>query len=282
MEGIIEKNEYKSLAGVLPQVEKLYFKGNVDLLNDGLIRLAVVGSRRVSDYGRWVLKNWIEDFVRSNMIVVSGFMYGVDQLAHRECVVKGGKTIAILGWGIGRKVSGEDEKLFDQILDQGGLILSEYEGDMSGTKWSFPRRNRIVSGISDAVLVIEAGLNSGSLITAKYAVNQEKKLFAVPGGIDREMSKGTNWLIKNCKAEVATTSRDVLDIFGLNSKYQLSKSDTTDPILELLKFGDKSLDEIASVLRIDANVVAARLTELMLMGEVCEWGGKYKRGVYDS
>lgn len=151
----------ESLRVIKPKVERVLYKGNVDLLLDEAPKLAVVGSRRMSDYGQRVIEKWMPSFVQKGISIVSGFMYGVDQAAHKACIENGGKTIAVLGWGIDRKVVGEDEKLYQKILEVDSLIVSEYEGEQEAELWMFPQRNRIVAGIVDAVLVIEGAEKSG-------------------------------------------------------------------------------------------------------------------------
>ena len=142
----LRKEEWsENLENVRPKVEHLYYKGNVDLLLDGAPKLAIVGSRRMTDYGQRVMEKWMPMLVQKGVTIVSGFMYGVDQAAHKACLENGGKTIAVLGWGIDRKVAGEDEKLYHKILEVNSLIVSEYEGEYPADRWTFPARNRFVS-----------------------------------------------------------------------------------------------------------------------------------------
>jgi len=210
-----KKKWSKDLKLIKPGVERVLYKGSIDLLLDDVPKLAVVGSRRMSDYGRSVIEKWMPTFIQKGITIVSGFMYGVDQTAHRACLENGGRTIAVLGWGIDRKVAAEDEKLYQQILEVNSLIVSEYEGELEGSVWTFPRRNRIVAGIADAVLVIEAAEKSGSLITARLARMFGKPLMAVPGLVTSKGAAGTNSLLKTGKAIMVTSAEEVLTEMGL-------------------------------------------------------------------
>src|SRR3972149_1027883 len=133
----------------------------------------------------------IPRFVFEKRTVVSGFMYGVDQHAHEVCVANGGKTIAILGWGIKRPLDGTDKKLAERIISSGGLLMSEWE-DQQATLWTFPVRNRIVAAISKDIIVVEAAVKSGSLITANIARKLKRRIWAVPGAITNRYSTGAN------------------------------------------------------------------------------------------
>jgi len=210
-----KKKWSEDLKFIKPSVERVLYKGNIDLLLDDTPKLAIVGSRQMSDYGRSVIEKWMPTFIQKGITIVSGFMYGVDQTAHRACLENGGKTIAVLGWGIDRKVAADDEKLYQQILEVNSLIVSEYEGELEGSVWTFPRRNRIVAGIADAVLVIEAAEKSGSLITARLAKIFGKPLMAVPGLVTSKGAEGTNNLLKTGKAIMVTSAEEVLMEMGL-------------------------------------------------------------------
>ena len=153
--GTVEVNDKKfpgSLRGIKPKVERLYCKGN---LRDELFQkcVAVVGSRRMTQYGQRIIERIIPSLVSAGITVVSGFMYGVDQEAHKRCLLCGGKTVAVLGWGIDWQVEDADKKLYKEIEDK-GLIMSEYKEDTKPQLWMFPRRNRIIAGLSQAVLIV--------------------------------------------------------------------------------------------------------------------------------
>ena len=212
----LEVSEWpKGLEKVKPGIKNIFYKGNIGLLSDGRPRLAVVGSRKMTDYGREIIDRWVPTLVKHGVVIVSGFMYGVDQEAHRVCLEEGGSTIAVLGWGIDKKVARLDEKLYQKILESDGLIVSEYPGVTPARIWTFPQRDRIVVGISDAVWVVEGALKSGSMITANQATAQGKPLLALPGRVGVNVAEGVNGLIKMGRAEMVTGVGDLFEVLGL-------------------------------------------------------------------
>lgn len=268
----------ESLRKIKPEVKNLFYKGEVNLLLDDSPKLAIVGSRRMTDYGARVIEKWMPVLVNSGVTIVSGFMYGVDQVAHQTCLECGGKTLAVLGWGIDWPVESKDVVLYQKLIDRDSLIVSEYGGEDSPELWKFPQRNRIVAGISDAVLVVEAAERSGSLITARLATEMQKKLLAVPGQVVSKVAEGTNGLIKAEKAKMVTTAEDVLKEMGLGLG-QLAfeiKGTSNDPILCLLADGERTVDEMARILKKPVTEILAKLTSLSLMGQIVETRGKYQ------
>jgi len=268
----------EKLKSIKPKVEIVLYKGNIDLLLDDSPKLAIVGSRRMSDYGKRVIEKWMPTLVQKGITIVSGFMYGVDQAAHRACLENGGKTIAVLGYGIDWEVSSDDEKLYQQVIELNSLIVSEYEGERAPNKWTFPQRNRIVAGISDAVLVIEAAERSGSLITARLARQFGVPLLALPGLVTSKVAEGTNNLIKNGKAAMVTSAEGVLMEMGLGvgqMKMKFGVKDTTNPVLEALESGEKSVDELVRVLKVPVERVVEEILSLQLDGLIEEKTGKY-------
>jgi DNA processing protein len=272
----------KRLLALRPKVERVLYKGNIDLLLDDSPKLAIVGSRRMSDYGQRVIERWMPSLVQKGVTIVSGFMYGVDQAAHKACLQNGGKTIAVLGWGIDWKVTAEDEKLYQDVLELGSLIVSEYEGELEGSKWTFPQRNRIVAGISDAVLVIEAAEKSGSLITARLATEFGKPLLSVPGLVTNKVAEGTNNLIKKGKAVMVTSAEEVLTEMGLmpgQMKIRFGKEIKTNPILTVLEGGEKSVDELVRILKLPAEKVMEQILGMELEGTIEAKQGKYFKAI---
>lgn len=203
------------LRQIRPEIKNIFYKGKIGLLEDDSPKLAIVGSRKMTEYGCLVLEKWVPTLVERGVTIVSGFMYGVDQTAHRVCLENGGKTIAVLGWGIDWPVATADEVLYQKILETNGLIVSEYGGETRAKRWFFPQRNRIVAGISDAVLVVEGAVKSGSLITARLAKRFDKKLLAVPGRVTNRLAEGTNGLIREGLARAVTSAEDVLEEMDL-------------------------------------------------------------------
>lgn len=192
---------------------KLYYKGGY---NEAIFKncLAVVGSRRLTSYGRNITEQLVTEIAARGVTIVSGFMYGGDEAAHKAAVKAGGKTIAVMPCGIDMIHPEYQEELYQEILENKGLIISEFEGNFPPAIWTYPRRNRIVAGLSKAVLIVEAGLNSGTLITAEFAKKFGRKIFAVPGPITSETSKGTAKLIKE-GAILVTSAEDILNFYHI-------------------------------------------------------------------
>ena len=225
MNNIIEINNNK-YPELLKNVGKdapklLYYKGNIDLLKSNC--LAVVGSRRMTTYGRQITEKLVSRIASTalpaggqGITIVSGFMYGIDATAHKSAVDVGGKTIAVMPCGIDRVHPEYQVKLYNEILENNGLIISEYEGDTMPAYWTYPQRNKIVAGLSKAVLVTEAGEKSGSLITANLAKKYDRKIFTVPGPLTSVLSFGTNQLIKKGEAEIVTSAEDILKFYNKN------------------------------------------------------------------
>lgn len=201
-----------------PQV--LYYKGN--LLRTHNIAIAVVGSRRSTTYGRQVTDNLVRSLVKSGLVIVSGLARGIDSVAHRAALDSGGKTIAVLGSGLDIVYPAENKKLAEEIA-KNGAVVSEFPLGSAPLASNFVARNRIVSGLSLAVLVTEAAVHSGSLITAGFAAEQSREVFAVPGPINSETSDGVNKLIKEGVHPV-TEVEDILEILHIRKhrKYENS------------------------------------------------------------
>lgn len=172
--------------------------------------IGIVGSRNCTDYGRKVTKEFAREISKSGICVVSGMALGIDGIAHDTALSNIGSTIAILGGGFNNIYPKENEWLFYKIIENGGCIISEYLPDEKVEKKNFPNRNRIISGLSDAILVVEATYRSGSSITAKYANAQGKRVFAVPNNIFENTGIGTNILIQN-GATLITKSKQIID-----------------------------------------------------------------------
>ena len=185
----------------------LYSKGNLKNINNESV--AIVGSRMASIYGKKNAYYFSYELAKRNVNIVSGLAKGIDSYSHIGALKAKGKTIAVIGCGIDKIYPKENEKLYHEILKNDGLIISEYIVGTRPEKTNFPRRNRIISGISDAIIVVEAGAKSGSLITANHAINQGKEVWAIPGNINLANSVGTNELIKD-GANVLTKLGDII------------------------------------------------------------------------
>ena len=223
----------------------LFYKGNLDLLKHKLA-ISIVGTRSATKYGLSVARKISILLAKQNIVVISGLANGIDTSAH-EGAVSSGKTIAILGTGPDVIFPASNRKLYEEILEKEGLILSEYMPGIEGMPWNFPQRNRIISALSDAVVVIEGDLQSGALITARFAIKQDKPLFALPGPVDSLQSNGPNILIKSGVAELLTSVNDILEKIGEAKQVQLDFKD-----------GNKSPSELSEVQKNIYNILSSK------------------------
>ncbi|HSW89408.1 MAG TPA: DNA-processing protein DprA [Patescibacteria group bacterium] len=258
-----EKPELHKLHDLPDPPKKLFCRGTYDPKIFQKCS-AVVGSRRMTNYGRQVIDQIVPKLVLEGKTIVSGFMYGVDQYAHDVTIQNGGKTIAVLGWGINIPFEEADEKLAAEIISHDGLFFSEWE-DQRATLWTFPMRNRIVVALCSEVIVIEAAVKSGSLITAKIANKLKRKLWAVPGPITSKTSAGTNALIADGEAIMWA---------GIQMKNESDKK-SSDPLLKALQNEPLTTNELARTLHKSVSEVGAQLSLFAITGEVIEREGKY-------
>lgn len=175
--------------------------------------LAIVGARKADNYGQHAVNALVPDLIAAHYTIVSGGARGIDTMAHQATLDNGGKTIAVLGSGLLNVYPVSNKKLFESIVDQGGLVVSAFPLTMEGLPGNFPARNRIITGLSHGCLVVQAAQKSGALISANYAMEQGREVFAVPGPFDSELSAGCNALIQN-GAKLVMNSADILTEFG--------------------------------------------------------------------
>lgn len=192
----------------------LYQKGNFDLNASKVV--AIVGTRNITDYGRKICKNLITSFRNQNIVVVSGMAFGVDVYIHRLCLENGVPTVGVLGHGFNYMYPAQHRTIASQIMQNGGLI-TEFLPDVHPDKIHFPMRNRIIAGVSDATIVVESGSKGGSLITADLANGYNREVFAFPGRIDDEHSKGCNQLIKNNRAILINSGEEFMEMMNWKS-----------------------------------------------------------------
>jgi DNA processing protein len=237
---------------------------------------AVVGARACSPYGSHVARMLGRELGAAGIVVVSGLARGVDGEAHRGALESGGTTIAVLGCGIDRDYPAGHRQLAGRIRAS-GLVVSEYAPGVEPAPWRFPARNRIIAGVSAATVVVEARDRSGALITADLALEEGRDVFAVPGEITSALSSGTNDLLKLGAAPL-TRSADVLELFGLLTAETeaVEVGSTAAKVLERLRDGPASADELARSTGLDAGSLAAALTELELAGCALAGGGVYR------
>lgn len=259
--------------------KNLYLRGNFEAK---IFRksIAIVGSRRMTRYGQDVIAKFVSSFVAAKVTTISGFMYGVDTEVHQKTVEYGGVTVAVFGCGLDIVYPPENEKLYTQILESGGLVISEYEPRAKPHLWKFPQRNRIVAGLASlGILVIEAGEKSGALITAEIGKKLGKKIYALPGPITSSVSTGTNRLIKSGQAMLVTGPEDILGIKNLKFKItnleELELVGLEKKIYQALTLEPLNVDEIAAAIGENVVEVGKTLSLMSLRGLIIESSGKF-------
>jgi DNA processing protein len=254
----------------------LYVRG--ELTAEDFWAVAIVGTRRVTAYGRQVTEELASFLAANGVTVVSGLARGVDAIAHQSALKGGGRTLAVLGCGVDRVYPPEHAQLAEKMMS-GGALISDYAPGTPPDASNFPPRNRIISGLSMATVVVEAGETSGALITAQFAADQGREVFAVPGNILAPQSKGTNRLIAQ-GARPMLSGRDLLDVLNLTritQQRQVRKALPMDEIearlLGVLTHEPLHVDEIRHQTGLPIERVSATLTMMELKGLVRQVGG---------
>ena len=206
---VYDKEYPEKLKNIYGKPRVLYAKGNVELLKEKSV--AIVGSRECSKYGMKISEKLSYNLAKENICIISGLAKGIDRYAHIGALKAGGKTIAVLGNGLDTIYPYENKDLYELILKNNGLIITEYIIGTKPDRMNFPARNRIISALADGIVVVEAAEKSGALITTEFGIEQGKEIFAVPGNIDSSKSVGTNQLIKD-GANVVLDYKDILNI----------------------------------------------------------------------
>lgn len=255
----------------------LYFKG--ELPKNFNRSIAVVGTRKVSGYGKLVTEKFAYSLAEAGLVVVSGLARGVDTIAHRVTVAAKGKTVAVLGGGLNKIFPPENIALAMEIAKGFGAVVSEFPPDNPSLAGNFPARNRIISGLSRGVLVTEAAEDSGSLITAKCALEQGRDVFAIPGPITSDLSKGPALLLKQ-GARLVTEPEEILEELGLermrNEECKMQNvqlSEVEERILQCLSNENKHIDEICRDSNLSIAAVSASLIKMEIQGLVKNLGG---------
>jgi DNA processing protein len=254
----------------------IYVRGS--LLPEDEWCVAVVGTRRASVYGRQVTEELVTDLARNKITIVSGLAKGIDTVAHRTALETGGRSLAVFACGLDTVYPAENAELARRLIQQGALI-SEYPLGVKPRADNFPRRNRILSGLSLGVLVVEAGESSGAMITAHLATEQNREVFAIPGSILSPASKGTNQLIQE-GAKLVRDYTDILEELNLTAvaqqlemKEMLPASDTEAALLKQLSAEPSHIDDICRSSGLPASTVSSTLTMMELKGLVKQVGG---------
>ncbi len=261
----------------IPQPPKVIYAQGLPVKKEA--RVAIVGTRMCSDYGKMAASNIAQGLIDAGIVIVSGLAPGIDTIAHTIAVENKARTIAVIGSGLDKKsiYPQTNVVLAQKILDCGGLLISEYPEGTSGAKFTFPRRNRIISGLSLAVVVIEAKERSGSLITAEWARKQGKKIFAVPGSIYSANSRGCHCLIGQ-GAILAQNAKDILDELGIGhikplvGKTIIEGSEEEIAILKSLREGALDVDKIILTTGLPAKKVLSILPVLEIEGKIKDLG----------
>lgn len=256
----------------------LYYKGQ---LQKDEIAIGIVGSRKVSTYGMQATTKLARELSGNNITIVSGMALGIDGIAHRECLKLGKRTIAVLGGGIDEKsiYPASNRQIAKEIISN-GAIISEYPIGTPSLRQHFAIRNRIISGLSLGILIIEAAQSSGTLITAKFALEQNREIFAVPGSIFSKTSTGTNNLIR-LGAKLVTRIEDITEELNLNSLFKFEKKDQIIPdndeealILENLSPDEPlHIDQLAKITKMNVMALSGLLTLMEIKGKVKNIGG---------
>lgn len=274
---ILDKNDSRYpelLREIHDPPEQLFVRG---IIPEGLC-IAVVGARLPSSYGKAITPKIVEPLAAAGAIIVSGLAYGIDALAHEAALAAHGKTIAVLGTGV------DDQSLYPQthrklasrIIENDGTVISEYSPGTEGKKHHFPARNRIIAGLSRAVIIVEAKEKSGALITADLATRENRDVYAVPGPINSSLSAGTNQLIRD-GATPLLRAEDIIEAYDLqrniDNRKQTTENEIERGVLDALAEGALHVDELGRALNLPTANLSSLLTTLELKGLVRNLGG---------
>ena len=255
----------------------LYLRGSgePELLSRRAV--GVVGARSCSPYGAQVARKLGRELSAAGLVLVSGLARGIDGEAHRGALESGGPTVGVLGCGIDRDYPAANAAL-SRRMEDGGLVVSEYEAGVEPAPWRFPARNRIIAGLCEAVVVVEARERSGALITADFALEEGREVFAVPGEITSALSVGSNALIR-LGATPLTSAGDVLDALGIDRAAAVGDPEVSEDaarVLAVVRDMPSAADELVAKASLEAGAVSVALTELELAGLVAAADGVYR------
>jgi DNA processing protein len=278
---ITDENYPQRLLNCYDSPTMLYYKGNADL-NCGKI-ISVIGTRANSDYGKTVCEKLVEDLAKENVLVLSGLAFGIDSIAHKAALKNNLKTVGIMAHGLDKIYPAQNKALAKEMLSQGGL-LTDFMSGTNPDRQNFPRRNRIVAGMCDALVVIESSSKGGSLITAELANGYNKDVFAIPGRVNDSRSEGCNYLIKNNKSLLITSADDLMHIMNWKAEPTKAKKQrelfielTADEkiIVAILQSQDNiQIDQLYFKSGLSSSAVAQALLMLEMQGVVASLPGK--------
>ena len=267
------------LRSIRKSPERIYAIGNLNLLNEK--SFSVVGTRTPTDYGKKYCRKICKEMSLRDIPIVSGMALGIDTIAHQTALKNGGKTIAVLPCGMNKIYPKENEKLFEQIIENDGLIITEYENDKKADSKKFLERNRLVVALGEGLFVVEALYRSGTSVTARIATEHNKKVFALPGSLDSTYSYGTNNLIKN-GAYLVMEAEDIFfqfpEFFSRQikkyKKNQLLGNSEFQTIYSILSEEPKTADKIALMTRMSVREVSQKLILMEIEGLISHDIGK--------
>lgn len=279
---ITNKNYPQRLLNCYDSPSLLFYRGSADLNNTKIV--SIVGTRNHSDYGKTICENLIEELQAENILILSGLAYGIDTIAHKSALKNNLPTVGVLAHGLDKIYPVQNKTMAKQMIENGGL-LTEFLSETNPDKQNFPKRNRIVAGMCDALVVIESGKKGGSLITAELANGYNKDVFAIPGKISDTKSEGCNYLIKNNKASLIEGAGDLLEMMNwkpatkTNHKKQreLFIEFTADEkiVVDILQAQESiQIDQLYSKSGLCSSAMAAALLMLEMNGIVTSLPGK--------
>lgn len=256
----------------------LYCKGDASLLTSDC--LGVVGTRRATKYGKDIGGKFVKDIASENITIVSGLAEGIDTIAHKSTLDVNGKTIAVLGGGLLNIYPSSNIKLAEEIVEKGGLLVSEYKPSEPSLNYHFPIRNRIIAGLSKAILIVEATEKSGSMHTKNYALDYNREVFAMPARINDIYSVGCNKCISNGQARMVLSSQEIIEFFGrkpigISSEKVLQLTYEEQMIYDTLLGHEKHFDELMKATGLDAKTLQTLLMRLTLKGIIIKLPANY-------
>lgn len=283
---IFDENYPQNLKNIYDAPVILYYYGNMS--ESDRYSIGIVGTRTPSDYGRKVCRDLSKELANRGLPVVSGLAIGIDSIAHNSCLESGGITYAVLGSGVDNLYPPDNKHLYERIKET-GAVISEFEIGAKAEKVNFPRRNRVVSGISLGTLIVESRIKGGSLITAEFALDQNRELFAVPGNITAKNSDGCNNLIKKGYAKLVSSVDDIISEFNIQISDLVNTKSNKIPDTEQKEmnvFEQKiynalndteptSIDKICELTELNISDCLVNLLTMEFKGLVSQLPGKY-------
>ncbi len=274
-------NDYPELLKNIPYPPiVLYVAGTIQ--DSDKISIGVVGTRRCTMYGKLIAEQFTQQFIDSGLIITSGMAYGIDTIAHKTAVRKKAPTYAVIASGLDSVTMDSQQKMYNEIIDSGGAVICDYKFGVKALPAFFLQRNRIISGISTATVVIESAIKGGAMKTARFAFDQQRDVFAVPGNINAEKSKGTNFLIKESIAAPALSAEQILKEIGVadlssdNNQVKIEFSDAEEKIIyDTLSHEPIHIDNISEQSGIEMSQLLVKLLNMEFQNKVKQLPGKH-------